>query len=1047
MRGALHSVVLAAVVVLLPSVAPAQGSLTGTVRDASGAVLPGVTVEASSPALIEKVRTATSDSTGQWRIVDLRPGIYRISFTLTGFQTVIREDVELSGSATLTIPAEMRVGNLQEQIVVVAETPVVDVQSVARETVLQSEFIESLPATRSYSAILQMIPAIQVGASFLLSAETTPEMQLFNARGGEGNEGRITINGLVVAAPFGGGGVSSAIYNTTDVTEIQVQISGGLGENETGGPTMNLVPRSGGNTFRGSAFLSTAGEWSRWENVDDYLRSVGIVRGPTLKKQWDTNGSYGGPIKRDRLWFYATVRQVESGRIEETSIGGNLNAGNRNIADPDSWRFKLDPSVEEVRNVQKRNIYSGRLTGQLGKHRWSFSQENQYRCDGSTVLAETEDGCRQRGANWTAVGALTTSPEAVAEYFPQPYYTTQATWTMPKTNRLLFDAGFSRLAYVPVFGQPSPDTIFDIIPVSEQFASTAGTTDLAFAPRNNTTYRALNSYSEGWARNNSANATATYVTGAHNMKLGYQGRFQLSDSTSYRNTNPGLFEYRFARGVPNQFTVNLPDWQTADRTFQHSVYAQDQWTYRRLTIQGAIRYDHAYSWAPAEGNGTDLTSPWNPEPIRFERTVSVRGYDDITTRWGVAYDLFGTGKTALKFNYGKYLDSATSDENYTRNNPANRIRRDMDRSWTDNDGDKVVDCAVMNFAAQGPTATDPALQTVDTCGAVGGNNALFGRTIPDSTIVNPAVLGGWGVRPYDWQIGVAVQQEVLPRISIEVAYNRRWWGNYTVTDNQNQSPEMYDRYTVVAPTDSRLPNGGGYEIERWTIKPEFGGRAAQNYVTFETDFGPARTHYWHGVEITGNARTRWGLTFQGGTSIGRTVQDRCATLPKIDSPDVRNCRTDPPARPNFRGSASYTVLPGRVWADWLVSTIVRYTPSPALSASYVYPNTYIQERLGRLPFGQQLTGNSGPVALLDNDHRMYADDAHTLVDLRFAKIFRIGGKRADIGIDLYNLFNINTPSFYDGSYDAPPALNGGQWLQPTGIVQPRFMRFNLTVNF
>jgi hypothetical protein len=176
--------------------------LTGTVRDASGAVLPGVTVEASSPALIEKVRTATSDSTGQWRIVDLRPGIYRISFTLTGFQTVIREDVELSGSATLTIPAEMRVGNLQEQIVVVAETPVVDVQSVARETVLQSEFIESLPATRSYSAILQMIPAIQVGASFLLSAETTPEMQLFNARGGEGNEGRITINGLVVAAPF-----------------------------------------------------------------------------------------------------------------------------------------------------------------------------------------------------------------------------------------------------------------------------------------------------------------------------------------------------------------------------------------------------------------------------------------------------------------------------------------------------------------------------------------------------------------------------------------------------------------------------------------------------------------------------------------------------------------------------------------------------------------------------------------------------------------------------------------------------------------------------
>ena len=1046
MRGALNFFVATVAVVLLPSLASAQGSLTGTVRDASGAVVPGVTVEASSEVLIEKVRTAVSDSTGQWRIVDLRPGVYRVSFTLSGFQTVIREGIELSGNATLTIPSEMRVGNLSEQIVVTGDTPVVDVQSVARETVLQADFVQSLPATRNYSAILGMIPAIQVGASFMISAETTPTMQLFTARGGEADEGRITVNGLTVAAPFGGGGVSSVLYNTTDVTEIQVQISGGLGEVETGGPTMNIIPRSGGNTFRGSAFLSGAGEWSRWENIDDYLRSVGIVRGPTLKAQWDTNGSYGGPVMRDRLWFYGSVRQVQSGRVEETSITGNLNAYNRNAADPNSWLFRPDPSILEARDVQKRDIYQGRLTGQLGKHRWSFSQDNQYRCDGSTVMPDAE-GCRQRASDWTALGALTTSPEADAGYFTHPYYTTQATWTMPKTNRLLFEAGYSRLAYQPVFGVLASDTVFDIIPVTEQFASTSGTTDLAFAPRNGVTYRAADDYSKGWARNNNLRASATYVTGAHSMKVGYQGAFQLSDSTSFQNTNPGHFEYRLARGVPNRFTVNLPDWETAGRTFQHSVYAQDQWTYRRLTLQGAIRFDHAYSWSPAEGNGTDALSPWNSTPIRFDRTVSVRGYDDITSRWGVAYDLFGTGKTALKFNYGKYLDSATNDENYTRNNPANRISRSMNRNWTDNDGDKVVDCAIMNFAAQGPTAADPALQTVDTCGAIGGNDALFGRTIPDGTIVNPGILGGWGVRPYDWQMGFAVQQEVLPRVSVEVAYNRRWWGNYTTTDNQNVTPDMYDSYTVVAPSDPRLPGGGGYSITQYTIKPEFGGRAAQNYVTFETDFGPARTHYWHGVEITGSARTRWGLMFQGGSSLGRTVVNRCETLPQIDNPNPRDCKTDPPVRPNFRGSASYTVPK----VDVLVSTIVRITPAPGLGASYTYPNSYISRPaaeggLGRLPFGALATGNTN-VALLDNEHRLYADEPHRQVDMRFAKVFRFGGKRADIGIDLYNIFNVNTPSFYDGSYDAPPAANGGQWLQPTGIVQPRFARFNLTLNF
>jgi hypothetical protein len=1043
MRAALKCLCLAAAIALLPSAAFAQATISGTVTDGTGAVIPGVTVEVTSPALIDKVRTSVTDDGGRYRVVDLPPGLYAISFSLTGFSRVVQEGVEIEGSGAFTIPAQLKVGNLAETVTVTGETPVVNVQTAKRETVLQGSFLQELPATRHYSAILQMIPALSVGIA--ISAETTPEMQLFSARGGEVNEGRITINGLTVAAPFGGGGVSSVIYNTTDVDEIQVQISGGLGEVETGGPQMNIIPRSGGNTFRGSAFVSSAGEWSRSENIDDELRSFGITRGPTIKQQWDTNGSYGGPVKKNRLWFYGTIRQTTSGRVEETSIGGNLNAGNHNNADPNSWLFKLDPSITEVRNIQARSIYSGRLTGQAAKHRWSFSQENQYRCDGSTLTREG-DGCRQRGADWTALGATNTSPEAVAEYFPQPYYTTQATWTMPKTNRLLFDAGFSRLAYEAVFGRPASDTVFDLIPVTEQTGTDAAT-GIVWAPRTNVVYRGLADYNFTYARNNNIRANASYVTGSHNLKGGYQAAIQLSDATSYQNANPGSFEYRFRNGVPNRFTVNMPDWETANRTVQHSIFAQDSWTHKRLSIQGAIRYDHVYSWAPAEGNGTDKLSPWNGTGVRFDRTVSVRGYDDLTTRWGLAYDLFGNGKTALKFNVGKYLDSATNDENYTVNNPSSRVQRSMTRSWTDTDGDKVVDCNVLNVAAQGPTNTDPALRTVDTCAAPTGNDLLFGNLLPVGTTINPAVLGGYGVRPYDWQVGVAVQRELLPRVSIEVAYNRRWWGNYTTTDNRNRSPEMYDSYTVVAPADSRLPDGGGYPITLYSVKPQFSGLPASNYVTFETDFGPARTHYWHGFEITGTARTQWGLSFQGGSSIGRTIVDRCDTLPKIDSPDTRGCLSNPPARPNFRGSASYTIPK----VDVLVSTITRISPAPGLAATYTYPNTYIMRPvsdggLGRLPAGQLETGTT-PVALLDNDRRLYADKTHRQVDMRFAKVLRFGGRRADVGIDLYNIFNVNTPVAYDGGYDAPPAVNGGQWLQPTAIVQSRFARFNLTVSF
>jgi hypothetical protein len=729
------------------------------------------------------------------------------------------------------------------------------------------------------------------------------------------------------------------------------------------------------------------------------------------------------------LWFYVTTRQFESGRVVERGPLPNLAAGDRN-----RWDYAADTRFQEVRNVQSRLTYSGRLTGQAGKHRLSFSQENQRRCDGSSRTLDGSD-CRQPGQNWIALGTVPgllagQSPEAHPGYFRQPYYTTQATWTMPKTNRLLFEAGFSRLAYEPVFGTPPSDGILDLIPVTEQAAIDG---HLA-----NFQYRGIPSYLKGWARNNNVRASATYVTGSHNLKVGYQGAFQLSNQTSFQNTS--LISYRFNQRSPNQFTINLPDWQTAGRTVQHSLFIQDSWTRKRLTLQGGLRYDHPYSWSPAEGNGTTLASRWNAQPITFERTVSVRGYNDITPRLGVAYDLFGRGKTALKFNLGKYMDAATNDGNYTVNNPANRTQRTMTRTWTDNDNDRVIDCDVLNTAAQSPATTG----SVDTCGLPGGNSQRFGNTQTGLTQVNPAVLGGWGVRENDWQLGFALQQEVLPRVSIEVAYNRRWFGNYTVTDNRALGPSDYEPWIAMAPLDPRLPGGGGYNITAYVVRPESAGRTAQNYVTFETDFGPARVDYWHGVEVTANARMRNGLTFQGGTSTGRGIEDRCATVVKIDSPNARNCRTEAPFRTQFRGSASYT-LPK---VDVRVSGIARFSPPPAINAFYNFPNSVLLAQLGHLPEGQTINGNQ-LINLLDTN-QMYADRRHYQFDMRFAKIVRTKAFRADVGVDLYNIFNVNTPTAYDGTYDVVPAAGlgpGGEWLRPTGIVQPRFARLNLTMSF
>jgi hypothetical protein len=358
----------------------------------------------------------------------------------------------------------------------------------------------------------------------------------------------------------------------------------------------------------------------------------------------------------------------------------------------------------------------------------------------------------------------------------------------------------------------------------------------------------------------------------------------------------------------------------------------------------------------------------------------------------------------------------------------------------------VVDCNLLVLTANGE------------CAALTGNNLNFGNVGTGLTRVNPATLTGWGVRENDWQWGVTVQQEVMPRVSLEVGYARRWFRGVTVTDNQSRTPDQYDSYVVTAPSDSRLPGGGGYPIRVYQASNAALALPASNYITFQTDFGPEQTNYWHGVDLTLNARTRWGLTFSGGTSTGRSVTDDCATRVLIDSPDPRNCRDVDPFQTTFRGLASYTIPK----IDVLVSGTVRSQPEVEQVANMNLPNSptsaacvpnpaacvTVQGLLGRLPTGATATGTT-TIALLDNDHRLYSGERRTQVDLRFAKIIRFGSTRADIGVDLANLFNTNYTTTWDTAYQYSigNTARGGTWNNPTAIYAPRFVRLNFTVSF
>jgi hypothetical protein len=204
MRRLREGLAVLALLVLVPAAAFAQASITGTVKDASGAVLPGVTVEASSPALIEKTRSAVTDGSGQYRIVDLRAGIYTVTFTLTGFSSVKREGIELTGSFTAAINADMKVGAIEETITVSGETPIVDTQSVRRQVTVGNDVIASMPAARSYAGVMMLIPATTTQAGANLDIQVTPGMLVFGGAGGRVNEARIQVDGLNTGAAFNG---------------------------------------------------------------------------------------------------------------------------------------------------------------------------------------------------------------------------------------------------------------------------------------------------------------------------------------------------------------------------------------------------------------------------------------------------------------------------------------------------------------------------------------------------------------------------------------------------------------------------------------------------------------------------------------------------------------------------------------------------------------------------------------------------------------------------------------------------------------------------
>jgi hypothetical protein len=966
---------------MLPVAAAAQNlaSIAGVVRDASGAVLPGVTVEAASPALVEKQRVVVTDDTGQYRIEALRPGPYTVTFTLTGFSTVRRDGIELTGSFTANISVQLSVGSLEETITVTGTSPVVDVQNTVQQRVVDRAVLDNVPAGREVMNIAaNTVPGLvstdpDVGGSNPNRSASTLALSI---HGSNSNDQKLMQNGLEMMSARQSKGFG-AEHNAVGLQEMTVDTSAASAEYASGGVRVNLIPREGGNVYSGTVFTSFTNASLQGDNLTEELIARGLERPNTVKKTWEINPGLGGPLKRDKLWFFFSTRYME----DESYVAGmyyNKNAGNPNV-----WTYEPDLSRPAFLHTETPEAQV-RLTWQAAAaHKIGITYNRQ-------------------AVNYlpSAITSLV-APEAARDN-PQPgIWIAQLDWTSPLTSRVLLEAGYLGNHLITNFYAIEGGENPQMIAVMEQ------STGLR--------YRGPRDLRDLEHRSDNFRFSLSYIPGAHAIKAGITHR---SGWSSYYASDVQPLEYRFNNGVPNRITQRaLPVEFQGNIDHDIGLFAQDKWTRGRLTAFAGLRFDYFTNSFSEAHIGPAVLAPNRNFVFPHQRNLV---WNDLTPRLSAAYDLFGNGRTALKISANKGLQNGgggfVGDLTVNSGNAAaNALVTNATRSWTDTNRNFVPDCDLVSANANGE------------CGRL--SSANFGSVQPGTTY-DPAVLRGWGVRPYNWEFSAGVQHEVVPGVAVDVGYFRRVEGNLSLTYDRNLTPADYDRFSIIAPRDPRLPDGGGYEIAGlYDLKPEKFGLPTDIFFTEADTFGKQIRH-WNGVDLSVNARSVHGVLLRGGMSSGRFSTDNCDVVTRLNNPSPLYCHSNNSLLTDLKFLATYTIP--RV--DVLLGAVFQNLPGPEALALYNAPNADVARSLGR-----SLAGGAANVAVNIVEPGTFYGDRTTRLDLRLSKLLRLRGSRTMLNVDLFNALN--------GAGVLEHNTNYAAWQQPTAVMMARTIRLGVQFDF
>ena len=991
----------------VPAVAFAQSSFTGTVKDASGAVMPGVTVEAASPVLIEGTKSDVTGANGQYRIVDLRPGTYVITFTLPGFKTVRQTGVELRVDFVGTVNATLEVGALEEAITVTGATPTVDVSSNAKVEVMTAEILEQVPTGRSIQALAQLVSGVSLNVPDVGGSRAMQQTYM-STRGLTSANNIVTVDGLMVNGLDGDGAVQQ-YFNQAMMEEMSYQTSGAGADVSPGGVRMNIVPRDGGNRFASTFFGAWTDKAWQGDNLSDDIVARGLRNGPGVERIYDFNLAVGGPIKKDKLWFFTSGRMWSvDAPVADTFVPPSGTSYRNGVAGCRNGTLQCETGIDD------QKIKSGllRLTWQAtSKHKFS-------------VYYDEIDKYRGHGMN------AGDDPNTSSQIWTSPIYNSAAAkYTGTLSNSLLAEAGYSfnHEQYV-ITNQDGVNKT----PFSPEWYANASRRDQNFTALTN----GLANWGGRYPDRFNMMAALSYITGSHNIKGGVQYNFGPYINT--REANGDLQQVYAGTTTPFTNPVSVTVYNTPLRYQENlkadiGIFVQDSWSLNRLTLNGGLRWEYlAHEVAEqASGNGRFV------DARKFD-AIAMPTWKDFAPRFGVVYDVFGTGKTAIKAGFNRYNESRTT-QFATKYNPLALTSATL--TWNDLNGDDI---------AQGERGC-----TFGTAGC----EINFAQLPSNFGVRSLATVDPDFQRTYNLEYTAGVQHELFPRVSVAATFYRRQFYDLPVTDNLLRTPADYRAVDVVSPLDGEV-------FKAYTVATTTQLRAVND---FDTNATSDRKQIYNGGDITFNVRIPGGGTLFGGYTMERTLRVTC------DEPDdpnfLRFCddrENDLPWLKQFKFAGTYPVkwgiqasfsfqsingrpiggFSGTAAADrnriagpgygdvgspigtrWLITPTTRYAANctgPCRPGELVIPGmTEAQLLLPLKPGGQEL---------LDRINQL---------DLSLAKWFEVGGgRRLQLQADLFNITNGNAVLGWR-------SVNFGTaaYSQVSSILNPRVLRLGVQFKF